>query len=108
MRHSYPLMKIVTIIAATIICIAFSFTASFGLYFYIREFFMSSGSDDRSLLFWYLPLLFMGVISAPLAAGAGLVAYKSIKSLSGMEKAASVHVPRDNADVGPKGSSSNV
>jgi len=85
MRHFYPLMKIVTIFAATMLCIAFTFSACFGLYFYIREFFVSSGSDDKSLLFWYLPLLFMGVISVPLAGCAGLVACKTIKSLSGKE-----------------------
>jgi hypothetical protein len=97
MKHAYPWMKIVTIFAATIVCIVFSFAASFGLYFYIRQCFISSGSDDKSLLFWYLPLLFMGVISTPLAAGAGLVAYKTIRSLSEKQEVASSQVQSDNA-----------
>ena len=82
MRQSYPLLKLLLILAALLFCILFLFSSVFGFYFYIREFLTTSESDDRSLLFWYLPLLFMGIFSAPLAAGAGVVAYKTIKSLS--------------------------
>ncbi len=81
-RESYPVTKILFVLTAIILCVIFSFIAIFGLYFYIREIFIASGSDDKSLLFWYLPLLFAGVISAPLAAGAAVVARKTIKSLS--------------------------
>lgn len=55
----------------------FAFIAVSAIGIYIREIFRSFGQADRSLLFWYLPILFAGIFSGIIAASAGVAAYRS-------------------------------
>lgn len=63
-----------------LLCAVFSVIAVFGIFVYVREIYLSVGSNDKSLLYWYLPFLFAGIIFAVLAVVTGSLAYKKIKN----------------------------
>ena len=73
------ILSIVALVAVSLVC---SFITLFGLYFYGREIILSIGSNDKSLLFWYLPLLLFGIIALKIALWAGKAAYRRIKARS--------------------------
>lgn len=71
------ILSIVALVAMSLVC---SFITLFGFYFYGREIILSIGSNDKSLLFWYLPLLLFGIIALKIAVWAGKAAYRRIKA----------------------------
>ena len=73
------ILSIVALVAMSLVC---SFITVFGFYFYGREIILSIGSNDKSLLFWYLPLLLFGIIALKIALWAGKTAYRRIKARS--------------------------
>lgn len=73
-------INLLFIVALVALCLFCSFVAVFGFYFYGREIVLSFGSNDKSLLFWYLPLLLFGVIALKIALRTGRAAYQRIKA----------------------------
>jgi hypothetical protein len=67
------------IVALVALCVVCSLVAVFGLFVYVREIVLSIGSNDKSLLFWYLPILFIGIIALKIALVAGRGAYRRIR-----------------------------
>ena len=59
-----------------ILCFVFAVIGLFGLGVYIREIFNSYGSNDKSLLYWYLIFLFAGIISSKISIAIGVFAYR--------------------------------
>jgi hypothetical protein len=52
------------------------FVSFFCLFIYTREIFNSFSAADKSLLYWYLPFLFVGLISTRVAIGS----FKAIRN----------------------------
>lgn len=65
----------------SIVCLIASSVSVFGLYVYGREIILSIGSNDKSLLFWYLPFLFAAIIALPVAIQTGKSVYEKLKEL---------------------------
>jgi hypothetical protein len=78
----YSAINIFTILVLITVCLFCSLVTVFGFYFYGREIILSIGSNDKSLLFWYLPLLLFGIIALKIALWAGKTAYRRIKARS--------------------------
>lgn len=78
MKH-HPLLRKVIILSMCILCLLFSIGAIFGLYIYSLGIIEALNSNDKSLLFWYLPFLFGGLISGFVAIGTGFLVYMKIK-----------------------------
>jgi membrane protein DedA with SNARE-associated domain len=69
--------SIIPIIAATIGIILFVLGLFFSGIYVSEAIFMRSGSNDQSLIFWYLPILFIGL--AGLMAGVVLTLWARVK-----------------------------
>jgi hypothetical protein len=78
--NRYSAVNILSIVLLAALCLLCSLVTVFGFYFYGREIILSMGSNDKSLLFWYLPLLLFGVIALKIAVRAGTAAYRKIKA----------------------------
>ena len=78
----YSATQFLTIAVLISVCLFCSFVTVFGFYFYGREIILSIGSNDKSLLFWYLPSLLFGIIALKIAVWAGKAAYRRIKARS--------------------------
>ena len=63
MPKPYPLKNIFVIQALYVLGFVFGVIAAACLYGYGREVVLSFGAADKSLLFWYLPILFIGVFA---------------------------------------------
>ena len=81
-RNTKRIGKLIYALTLILLSAIFSVIAVFGLFIYAREIYLSVGSNDKSLLYWYLPFLFAGIIFAVLAVGTGLLAYKKMKNRS--------------------------
>jgi len=66
----------------TLLFVVSVFVSFFCLFIYTREIFNSLSLADKSLLYWYLPFLFVGVISARLAIGS----FKAIRNRKSISK----------------------
>jgi hypothetical protein len=80
--NRYSAVNIFSIVLLAALCLLCAFVTVFGFYFYGREIILSIGSNDKSLLFWYLPLLLFGIIALKIALWAGKAAYRRIKARS--------------------------
>ncbi|MCB1949641.1 hypothetical protein [Nitrosomonas sp.] len=81
MNNTYPLKKVLVILLMGVVCLMTAIVSIFGFYVYGREIILSIGSNDKSLLFWYLPFLFAAIIALPVAIRTGQSVYKRIKEL---------------------------
>jgi hypothetical protein len=79
--NRYSAVNILSIVLLAALCLLCSLVTVFGFYFYGREIILSMGSNDKSLLFWYLPLLLFSIIALKIALRTGTAAYRKIKAL---------------------------
>ena len=76
MKKRYPLKKTLLVPGLYIVSLLLGVFALGCFYGYGREVIASFGSNDKSLLFWYLPILFMGVIAAQGAIASAVIAWR--------------------------------
>ena len=74
MANRYPLKRVLLVQGLYSLGFILLVIAAACFYAYGREIFASIGSADKSLLFWYLPILFIGIFCARGAVMLGVIA----------------------------------
>ena len=81
MTNRYPLQKTLAVLALYLTGFVAGIIALACLYAYGREIVLSIGASDKSLLFWYLPILFIGGLAFWVAALCGWAGYRLSRKL---------------------------
>jgi hypothetical protein len=79
MPNRYPLKRILIVQGLYVLGFILLVIAAACFYGYGKEYFASLDKADKSLIYWYLPILFMGFFSLQGAIACGIVAWRRSK-----------------------------